>query len=418
MQLFREKYRSHQDFAGSVLAQSRAVRLAQRCVLGTLLVVLGGCTIEREQTTPAGSVHPVGWVDAENVSFHGKWLRDNKHPLERCRACHGDDYEGGAVSVGCNGSKCHAQPQGQLQGPESCSTCHGDEKGPLPETGAHAKHGAYCDTCHVVPKSARDQGHLDGDALAEVRFSGLALVDEQGPSWERSTGECSNTYCHGKTSPKWPSPSQGPLACDSCHGSPPGSHVQWGRVAQADRCGDCHPVPPGASHLDGKKSFTPDRCDACHGGGGVAAPPMALDGSESPEKRGVGAHRRHVDATLADRMGAPVSCVTCHPVPLATTDPGHLDREAPADVRFQDGGRYDQATGSCVAWCHFDRDPGPSWTDTSGAARACNACHGFPPDRTRRGTWHINAAPQVETCRQCHVFEPMTHVNGTVDYQP
>ena len=63
---------------------------------------------------------------------------------------------------------------------------------------------------------------------------------------------------------------------------------------------------------------------------------------------------------------------------------------------------------NCVA-------PGPVWTDASGAARACDACHGFPPVLTRQGTPHTSAPPALAACLGCHPFSPEAHVDGHVD---
>jgi hypothetical protein len=66
--------------------------------------------------------------------------------------------------------------------------------------------------------------------------------------------------------------------------------------------------------------------------------------------------------------------------------------------------------------CHWDRSPGPAWDDTSGAPRACDACHGFPTVTTRDGGPHPPASPDLATCLGCHTFDPSTHVDGQVDF--
>ncbi len=67
-------------------------------------------------------------------------------------------------------------------------------------------------------------------------------------------------------------------------------------------------------------------------------------------------------------MGRPLQCAQCHDIPDSMLASGHLDDAAPADVCLFDGA-YSPETGSCLVGCHWDKDPGPVWTDTSGAAR-------------------------------------------------
>jgi hypothetical protein len=114
-------------------------------------------------------------------------------------------------------------------------------------------------------------------------------------------------------------------------------------------------------------------------------------------------------------MGHVVACATCHPVPASVTTPGHLDHPLPATVTLPQGGTYDASTQSCNVWCHWNKTPGPQWTDASGDAIACNACHGFPPVVMRDGTPHTAAQPVLSACLACHPFSPDTHVDGIVE---
>ena len=59
------------------------------------------------------------------------------------------------------------------------------------------------------------------------------------------------------------------------------------------------------------------------------APPNGLMGATSGGA--VGAHARHLDPTLLDRVGQVALCTDCHDVPETLDAPGHLDAEAPAD---------------------------------------------------------------------------------------
>jgi hypothetical protein len=114
-------------------------------------------------------------------------------------------------------------------------------------------------------------------------------------------------------------------------------------------------------------------------------------------------------------MGKVVACRRCHVVPTDVVAPGHIDSSLPADVTLVLGS-YDPSTHSCVVDCHFDKDPGPVWNDDSGDERACDACHGFPPDITRSGARHPSSAPELNLCLDCHVFTPTTHVDGEVSF--
>lgn len=376
-----------------------------------VLLVACGCSVDRPAPESSGGAHPVGWADKSDPAFHGAWLKANKFPLaSRCAQCHGADFAGGAVSVTCSGSSCHTRA------PTECTTCHGSNGTPRPATGAHAAHQPFCDTCHQVPvETGQDvERHASGDVSTLIHFAGLAIQGMQ-PAWDRSAQRCTNVGCHfGAPTPLWSDPSQ--IPCNGCHQAPPSSHARWSRLANTPAsCASCHPTPSDPRHGNGIVDVTVSDCTTCHGSNGHPNPPTALDGSTDPTTRGVGAHARHLDGSLSDRISRPLACATCHTVPASVSEPGHLD-SAQTKVRFPFGGAYDAASATCNVWCHFDRAPGPTWTDASGGARRCDACHAFPPVRTRAGTPHPSVAANVDVCRECHVFDPSTHVNGVVDF--
>ena len=388
----------------------RRALTAESCLLAAAIVIAaasGSCTIPRDR--PAGGVHPAGWGDEQSPNFHGPWLEQAGYPLGGCRACHGDDYAGGPVQSSCL-SGCHEE------GVEACDTCHGDDTSGLPRTGAHATHAAHaahatrCEDCHEVPADARGARHPNG--AAEVVFAGVGAIDPAA-AWDAGERRCNGVYCHGGAAVGWDPPADG-LACDACHGAPPESHARWTVAPAPEGCAGCHPGEMDPRHVDGAPDVLALGCDDCHGQGPLGAPPRALDGSTTPEHPGVGAHRRHLDPTLGDRIGVVARCRDCHSVPDRVDAPGHLDVTAPADVMLGQGGEYDPASGSCTSWCHWDRDPGPRWSDASGAARACDACHGFPPATTREGTAHPSS-PDLASCLGCHPYEPARHVDGLVD---
>ena len=111
-------------------------------------------------------------------------------------------------------------------------------------------------------------------------------------------------------------------------------------------------------------------CGACHGTGASPWPTTA-------------AHPGHQNPTIT----LPIACASCHPVPSSITDPTHLD--GIVQVTFTG---LALARGASPVWngtsctnvaCHGANlaDPAgvPVWTDPSGDAAECGACHGIPP---------------------------------------
>jgi len=373
-----------------------------------LATFAAACVTPRE-IERQGGVHPDGFIEPAAPQYHGTFLREHGYPLGDCRQCHGDDYGGGVVGTSCNTSGCHTS------GVEWCGTCHGGKAPPEPTTGSHATHPGDCADCHTVPTDARAHDHPNGNV--EVTLSGLATAGPSTPAWSAADGRCVNTYCHGAESPRWDEPT-GPLACDACHAAPPPeSHARFAVAAAPEGCTGCHPAAAAPEHMNGTLDYAEPTCNACHGKAPTGAPPPALDGSTAATSRGVGAHRRHLDETLGDRIGRVVACDACHEIPTSMRAEGHLDSAAPADVQLW-GGSYDPVSASCAVGCHWDHTPGPVWTDSTGAARACDACHGFPPTKTRAGTPHPLVEPALAACQACHHFETASHVDGHVDLLP
>ena len=354
-----------------------------------------GCRVERSLAV-GDTIHAQGFAAPSSPSFHGPYLAEHGFPLADCRKCHGGDYEGGSSQSSCTKSGCHTK------GVESCDTCHAAK----PVTGAHGGHDLSCTECHPPHVDARGPDHPDGKV--EVPFSTLAKTNGTMPSFDPQTMTCSDVYCHGGKPRVWED--QGKLGCDGCHDDPPSSHAQF--ATKASDCTQCHGSM--ATHIDGKLDVSPIGCDGCHGRGPDGAPPPGLGGATSSPA--IGAHARHLDGTLPDRIGHVARCNTCHTVPKTVADPGHIDASAPADVKLRTDESYDAPQRTCVVGCHWNRDPGPRWDDASGSARACDSCHAFPPVKTRTGTTHPPAAPNLDVCVTCHQFDPSTHVDGKVDF--
>lgn len=412
---------SAQKRNGTSVAKRARVRALLGVVLAALL--LWGCAEIRE-APDSGGVHPSGWADKASPNFHATWLKSNGFPLQRCQECHGDDFAGGAVGVSCSQNGCHSDADsGAPVPPIACTTCHGSKGTPRPDTGAHWAHAPFCDTCHTVPVETVDsvQKHASGDESTLIHFGSVATANGASPTFDTNTKQCSNTYCHGAISPVW-SPDTPKLDCNGCHQAPPADHARWSRLTSSTQtCQTCHPNPltdtEHVTHVNGKVDVTVSDCTTCHGGSGHANPPVDLDGGTDPTTRGVGAHARHLDPSLSDRITNPVYCNDCHQVPTKVTDPGHIDH-TDTKVRFPFGGAYDTTKATCTVWCHWDKTPGPTWTDNSGGARQCDSCHGFPPVVTRANTPHPSVPSDggVAVCEICHVFTKATHVNGVVDF--
>ncbi len=153
----------------------------------------------------------------------------------------------------------------------------------------------------------------------------------------------------------------------------------------------------------------PALCESCHGGGGHAHPPRAVDGAVERTARGVGAHEAHL-AESDWRIG--VRCTHCHRVPVQVEDPEHIDAARPADVDFFGlaaaagvTAEWDGAT--CNVYCHgaaLRVDPRRSGDWTGVDSPSCTGCHGQPPG---------GAHPRATDCARCHL--DAVAADGTID---
>lgn len=181
------------------------------------VAIAAGGTFERGRCADAachGPNRPV-WGRAETV--------------EGCGSCHGAppaDHPEGACAT-CHPAERHADGRLDVALPEDCGACHLAE----PVSGAHAAHRAGtraavvpCGTCHRVPERPDAPGHLDAAPVEVVLATGVVR-----------DGTCADTACHaqpgaGRPAPAW---TDGPQACDACHGLPPPAHWTF-------PCATCH----------------------------------------------------------------------------------------------------------------------------------------------------------------------------------
>lgn len=352
-----------------------------------------------------GAVHVPGIVDPRSAAFHGTLLRSERWAQmldpnndNACGRCHdGTLSRPAGVTLAAPGAtactSCHSQPGGVL----ACSTCHGDGTRDFPPrdlcffpgdaktAGAHAAHvesskdrlGGYpCSTCHPVPSAtppASVISGLHGNGSVNVIFDQTLIQGEA--SFDAATNVCT-VACHDvgghRPRPDWLDLT--PVGCNDCHLSPPAGHF-------SGPCTECHSevnatgtaLSGGPLHLDGRVELGNGSglCGACHGSGASPWPSTF-------------AHPAHQNPTIT----TPVACSDCHIVPATVLSPGHLDGVVHVDFsgRATERGAMPVWNGtSCTnTACHGANLPAapavtPVWTDPSGAAAACGACHGIPP---------------------------------------
>jgi predicted CxxxxCH...CXXCH cytochrome family protein len=390
------------------------------------------------------SVHDAGFVDPRSPQFHGRFLRREAWQSMRdansataCGRCHEGSPSGrpDGVTESAPGATacttCHTEPGGAT----ACSTCHGEggrafpPRDPCffpedaPRAGAHAAHavasatrsdGLACTTCHPVPTSEGVFSGAHANGTVDVAFDPKLAGGEA--RYDMAAHACF-TSCHSREGAAKPTPSwtdRGPLGCSDCHGAPPPQHP-------AGPCTSCHREPDALGtkltsphlHINGKIDLGDGSgaCGACHGNGADPWPTT-------------GAHATHRSPAHA----AGVACETCHVVPNTfgpgTHPQGGAARVALGGLATMRGVPASFTGGTCTqVYCHGAGLEGtaaaaPQWTDSSGGAKACGACHSLPP-----------AAPHIAnpSCWTCHpsvvdpsasgpvIGVPTKHVNGEVN---
>jgi hypothetical protein len=254
--------------------------LKYNCLLLSALLIASCSELNDNITSkPDVQVHKKGILDTTSSNFHGMLVRELMWDLNNCKQCHASDYSGGITGSSC--LTCHSQPDG----PEACNTCHGDFENPdriaPPEdtknnydsdsvgVGAHEKHlfnsrgkDIFCSTCHKVPQSVYETGHVDDKLPAEINFSLVAVINlGSNSTYNYGTSTCSETYCHGNWEfLKDSSSNQFAYTADKMTGN--NLSVVWNQVdgSQAE-CGSCHNLPP-EGHIAAQLSA----CGGCHSG--------------------------------------------------------------------------------------------------------------------------------------------------------
>src|SRR5206468_9537603 len=129
---------------------------------------------------------------------------------------------------------------------------HGDAQSSAPPTGAHRAHlvagtvrgPIACSECHQVPATVSAPGHIDHAGPAALVFGALATARGATPAWDRTSGTCTNVYCHGAVNPGWTASADSTIYCGACHGLPPSDAAHAPTLKVTD-CATCHPSTVG-----------------------------------------------------------------------------------------------------------------------------------------------------------------------------
>lgn len=261
--------------------------------------------------------------------------------------CHGSGTPvWGANTTVVECEKCHGSAATSPFRSTAGATANTDAK-----TGAHLDHlqaasaghkytsNIACSECHTVPATITAAGHIDTAGPAEIVFGPLAKTGGLAPTYNATTRQCANTYCHGNTLDK---PSTAVL-------TPTWNSPFLTGVASND-CGKCHGYPPATS--TGHPAATPTQCAGCH-----------------PHVNATGTG--FVDATK--HMNGVIDATGAHAVPNQS--------------HYQTAG-----TGTACTGCHADSNasaPYPAGTAPNYTAPDCRACH-------------KKAAPGTVGCGSCH----------------
>lgn len=159
-----------------------------------------------------------------------------------CTQCHG-----GTLDAPKEAPEWIAAPPYNLAG-ETDPEARGNGAHEAHLRGSGQSRTLLCSECHVVPETTDAPGHMDSPYPAEIIFSSrVASAFEATPYFDPTTQTCKQTFCHGGyfvggrpsggqvTEPKWTDRSDGPRACDGCHGQPPPDPHPL-----TDSCSDCH----------------------------------------------------------------------------------------------------------------------------------------------------------------------------------
>lgn len=325
------------------------------------LLILVACS--DPQNAPTGvsekvSVHEPGWSVPAAPRFHGAVLSAKTFDASECRSCHGSQLDGGISEV-------------------SCKQCHTSYPHPANFVPAHSGY------------------------IKSINYNITSCKGCHGQDYGTKKVNNSCLTCHTKTN--------GPEACNTCHGNLAGDLADFKNVA----------------------------------------PPRGLDGETNTTAPAVGAHQAHF--AFFDNLPAATVCQECHALPQTFPAAGHIDADGRAEALLRGplaalkteggarvpAGAYNVATNTCAnTYCHgnwgllksqskyapiayaADKITGlnasPKWTDP--ASVTCGTCHALPP--TGHNPFDLGA------CATCHqgvidpfgkIIDKTKHGNGKVN---
>ena len=177
--------------------------------------VAGGKHVNGTVETEGFAGHGTGWLVPGDPAFHGRaavadgmdscfQCHSAKEPstngIRTCASCH-DALAGGdwtTSCIGCHGSGASSAPPKDVHG-NTATTAIG--------VGAHRSHVEAtsgiaqrydCSVCHQKPSVVFSPGHLDGSTTV-TGYTGTdpSLQFIGNPGWNRTTANCSTSWCHG-----------------------------------------------------------------------------------------------------------------------------------------------------------------------------------------------------------------------------
>ncbi len=173
-------------------------------------------------------------------------------------------------------------------------------------------------------------------------------------------------------------------SCTRCHAA------DYTGGTTGSSCLSCH------TQTDGPKA-----CNTCHGSfadPSMIAPPQALNDDTLTTYKGVGAHANHLFSNSSAKL---VECYACHTVPATFGSAGHLDNTAGAELVWGDiandstnkpgGFSYNPSLGTIV--------PVPAY---SGGTCSNTYCHGFFKNGNQTNTVSWTGGPSQAACGTCH----------------
>ena len=362
-------------------------RLSKALLLFPIIIFsLNGCTESIEDGLPVSEstpsyYHSTGWKDDPQ---HASDYSTNP---QNCKACHGDDLEGGASGISC--ADCHHGWSGSHgdafnENPDSCKPCHGDSITSCADCHHSETIGFDCAHCHV---------DIAGPYTNSAHGNTIYGVNRLGTGY--ATGDC--THCHDLSDPiasenelilfaPYSSASQTDNFCFQCHSEagsvqdPPFANYNYSYMASGDstitcpddileafsfidesgssvsNCGSdygtSHKLTDIKTFINGKWGYTADSnpCTACH--------------NPHPAQR---------DLHTAGNRGSPVSLPSDH------TD-----------------------TSTWELWGDNDSERMEQYaTSQGGIYQAPNALSGYEPDGSDT-TDGSNLTDYVTFCTDCH----------------